>query len=169
MLVYTAISVKFPPWLIRAMDKIMRVFLWSGTKVVQGGKCVVAWCQVQQPLHLGGLGIKDIKSQGLSLWMHWLWLQRTDPSRPWHEFPMKDNTTTVAFFFVSTKCIVGNGENTLFWLDLWLDIRCIRNLALDLWDSILARVRQQRTVAEGLDGNRWIRDIIGALTILVIV
>jgi hypothetical protein len=88
MLVYTAISVKFSPWLIRAMDKIMRVFLWSGTEVVQGGKCVVAWCQVQQPLHLGGLGIKDIKSQGLSLWMHWLWLQRTGPSRPWHEFPM---------------------------------------------------------------------------------
>jgi hypothetical protein len=147
----------------------MRAFLWSETEVVQGGKCVVAWCRVQRPLHLGGLGIKDIKRLGLSLQMRWLWLQRTNPSRPRHDLPMKDNAMADAFFLASPKCIVGNGENALFWFDPWLDNRCIRNLVPDLWDSIPAHVRRRRMVAEGLDVNHWIQDIIGALMILVIV
>jgi hypothetical protein len=67
MLVYTTISVELPPWLTKALNKIMWAFLQSGTEVVQGGKCVVAWCKVQRPLSLGGLGIKDIRLLGLYL------------------------------------------------------------------------------------------------------
>jgi hypothetical protein len=65
--VYTSISIELPPWLIKALTKIMKAFLWSGADQVQSGKCLVAWCQVQQPLDLGGLGILDLKLMGITL------------------------------------------------------------------------------------------------------
>jgi hypothetical protein len=37
------ISLELPAWIRNALVKIMRVFLWTGTEVVQGGKCAVAW------------------------------------------------------------------------------------------------------------------------------
>jgi hypothetical protein len=33
----------------------MKGFLWDGSKVIQGGKCLVARARVQRPLHLGVL------------------------------------------------------------------------------------------------------------------
>jgi hypothetical protein len=65
--VYTSISIELPPWLIKALTKIMKAFLWSGADQVQSGKCLVAWCRVQQPLDLGGLGILDLKLMGITL------------------------------------------------------------------------------------------------------
>jgi hypothetical protein len=45
--VYTSIGVGLQPWLIKALEKIMKAFLWMGTEEVKAGKCVVAWCHVQ--------------------------------------------------------------------------------------------------------------------------
>jgi hypothetical protein len=59
--VYTAISFQLPPWLLKAMTKIFKSFLWTGTEIVNGGKCPVAWSHVQRPLQLGVLGIMDFK------------------------------------------------------------------------------------------------------------
>jgi hypothetical protein len=63
-------------------------FLWSGTNVVQGGKCAVAWCRVTCPQHLGGLGVLDLILMEQALQLHWLWLSRTDPSRSWAALPI---------------------------------------------------------------------------------
>jgi hypothetical protein len=46
MPIYMAISISLPPWLPKALVKISMAFLWSGSDVVQGGKCVVACCRV---------------------------------------------------------------------------------------------------------------------------
>jgi hypothetical protein len=59
--IYTSIGVDLPPWVIKALQKIMKAFLWTGTKVVSAGKCVVAWSRVQRPLALGRLGITDLR------------------------------------------------------------------------------------------------------------
>jgi hypothetical protein len=45
----------------------MKDFLWTGTDEVQGGKCLVVWCQVQWLLHLGGLGVVDLRLMGRAL------------------------------------------------------------------------------------------------------
>jgi hypothetical protein len=45
--VYTSIGVGLQPWLIKALEKIMKAFLWMGTEEVKAGKYVVAWCHVQ--------------------------------------------------------------------------------------------------------------------------
>jgi hypothetical protein len=65
--VHIALIVELPGWVRKALIKITRAFLWSGTDLVQGGKCTVVWSQVQKPLHLGGLGVPDLKPTGLSL------------------------------------------------------------------------------------------------------
>jgi hypothetical protein len=61
MSIHTAFSVDLPPWVIKDMNQIMKGFLCIGSDVVQGGKCIFAWSQVQHPLDLGGLGVIDLR------------------------------------------------------------------------------------------------------------
>jgi hypothetical protein len=83
MLIYLAMAFDFPPWAIKAVDKIRRGFLWRGRKDAKGGHCLVAWVKVCGPPELGGLGISDLKTLGWSLHMRWVWLQKTESHRPW--------------------------------------------------------------------------------------
>jgi hypothetical protein len=50
----------------------MTAYLWLGTKVIQNGKCLVAWDHVQRPLPLGGLGVLDLRLMGVALRLRWL-------------------------------------------------------------------------------------------------
>jgi hypothetical protein len=69
VLIYISLSIGLPPWVFKAFEK---AFLWTGTEVVQGGKCDVAWARVQCPLELGGLGILNLRLFGMALRMWWL-------------------------------------------------------------------------------------------------
>jgi hypothetical protein len=40
--IHTCLILDMPPWFIKALNKIIKAFLWTGTDVMQGGKCVVA-------------------------------------------------------------------------------------------------------------------------------
>jgi hypothetical protein len=73
MPVYTMVSYALPTLVIKAFVKIFRAFLWSGSKSTHSGKCLMAWNQVQRPLSLGGLGVKDLKLMGHALRLCWLW------------------------------------------------------------------------------------------------
>jgi hypothetical protein len=64
MLVYLVMAVDFPPWALKAIDKIRRGFLWKGRKDVIGGHCAIAWPKVTQPSELGGLGISNLQQLG---------------------------------------------------------------------------------------------------------
>jgi hypothetical protein len=72
VLICTTISISPPGWLIKAIQKVLKVFLWSGSDVMQNGKCIVAWSRVQRPLHLGRLRIMDLRLLGITLWARWL-------------------------------------------------------------------------------------------------
>jgi hypothetical protein len=65
--VYTSISINLPGWLIKVIQKVLKAFLWSGSEVIQNGECIVAWRRVQRPLHLGGMGIMDMRLLGIAL------------------------------------------------------------------------------------------------------
>jgi hypothetical protein len=43
---------------------------------------------VCRPMELGGLGISSLKELGWALQMRWLWLQKTEPNRPWSALPI---------------------------------------------------------------------------------
>jgi hypothetical protein len=77
MIVYTAIYIKLPGWLLRAVEKLSKAFLWTSSDEVWGGKCLLAWGRVKCPLWLGGLGILDLRCFGRALQVRWLWLRRS--------------------------------------------------------------------------------------------
>jgi hypothetical protein len=92
-----------------------------GSEAVHGGKCLVAWGYVQRPLSLGGLGVKDLKLMGHALQLRWLWLQHTDPSRPWASMPVPKDVVTQTFFIASVAVTLRNGTSMLFWEEQCLD------------------------------------------------
>jgi hypothetical protein len=76
-----------PAWVLEELIKWMRAFFWVGKKEVNGGQCMVSWDTICKPTQFGGLGVKDLRLQGLALRVRWCWLRRTDPSRPWQGLP----------------------------------------------------------------------------------
>jgi hypothetical protein len=64
--------------------------------------------------------------------LHLHWLQQVDPSKSWAAQLLHEDAVTKAFFKSSIRCIVGDGRSTLFWLDPWVDGRCIADLASNL-------------------------------------
>ena len=63
---------------------------------------------------------------------------------------------------------LGDDCKALFWIDRWLQGRSISELAPCLCNVVGSRIKKQRTVAQDLQGDNWIRDISGALTVQVI-
>jgi len=114
MLVYLAMAMDLPPWALKATDKIRSGFLWRGQR---DATALLAWPKVTQPPELGGLGISHLQLLGWALQMRWLWLQKTEPNRPWATFQIQVHPAVKAFFRVSIVSEVGNGKNTLFWTD----------------------------------------------------
>jgi hypothetical protein len=102
--IYTSISLGLPPWFHKALKKLMTTFLWTGS-MVQAGKCLVAWNRVQHPLHLGGLGVLNLRVFGTALHARWLWLERMDPSRPWASMQIVEDKQTTSFFNSSDPSI----------------------------------------------------------------
>jgi hypothetical protein len=86
--VYLFIALIAPKWAIRAIDKI-RSFLWKGRKEVGGGNCLISWDKVTRPFDLGGLGIPNLLTMNWALQIHWIWLQKTAPSKPWSGLDLK--------------------------------------------------------------------------------
>jgi hypothetical protein len=84
ILVYILMAMSVPIWVIKSIDKIWRGFLWKGRKNVNGGSCLVPWEIVIRPLKYGSLGVSNLQYKSWALQVKWLWLQKTDSSRPWH-------------------------------------------------------------------------------------
>jgi hypothetical protein len=128
MMVYLAMAVDIPKWGLDAIDKIHKGFLWRGRKEARGGHCLVAWGRVCRPLQLGGLGISSFLELCWALRMRWLWLQKTDPTRPWSDLHIKVPGKARAFFMEVVITEVGDGTNTKFWKDKWLYGKRIKDL-----------------------------------------
>ena len=118
--IYHLMALDIPKWVIKAIDKIRRAFLWKGKAHVNGGHCVVAWSKVCRPLELGGLGIHNLDLLSWSLRMRWLWFQKTQPDKPWASFSLQMNDNVKVMFSISITSMVSDGQHTLFWTDRWL-------------------------------------------------
>jgi hypothetical protein len=168
MIIYLLMAVEFPAWAIKAIDKIRRGFLWRGRREARGGHCVIAWLKVCRPKELCGLGISDLKTLGWSLKMRCIWLQKTEPNRPWADFNIHMPEQIIAFFAAVVYLEVGHGTTTLFWTDRWLHSQSIADLAPHLMAAIPVTRRKRRTVQEALVNHDWVSDIQGDLPVGVL-
>jgi hypothetical protein len=145
----------------------MCAFLWMSTDVIQGGKCIITWAKVQRPLDMVGLGVLDLKVFGRALRLCLLWLNRADRNRIWVFLPSAEDPALTTFFWASTFHEVGNGVDIRFWKDSWVDGCRIAQLAQELVTVVSAHKQRQRSLASALEGDSWIGDITGALTMPV--
>ncbi|WVZ88496.1 hypothetical protein U9M48_035013 [Paspalum notatum var. saurae] len=167
--VYLMLALDLPKWVLKAIDKIRRSFLWEGQANANGGNCLVSWNVVQRPLQFGGLGILNLELMAWALRIRWLWLQKTDPSKPWAGLPVQVHRNAKALFDVAVVSVVGNGETIKFWTDRWLQGKNVAEHCPTLFKLIPKRAVKQRTVTQGVTDRKWILDISGALSVQVLV
>lgn len=103
-----------PDWVFEEIDAWMRSFFWAGKEKVNGGQCLVAWNTICRPTCYGGLGIKNLKLQALTLRVRWEWLRRTDQDRPWQGLPFMIDADAREVFNSLVHITVGIGERVLF-------------------------------------------------------
>ncbi|WVZ64360.1 LOW QUALITY PROTEIN: hypothetical protein U9M48_013890 [Paspalum notatum var. saurae] len=166
--IHHLIALDLPKWVIKAIDKLRRGFLWKGREKANGGNCLVSWDRVQRPLELGGLGIHNLEVLGWALRIRWLWSQRTDPDRLWGGLHVSVPAKAKAMFEVAVRTVVGDGNTTKFWTDRWIDGKCIADLAPALFAAVQKRAIKCRTVAQGLHNRSWVMDVRGALSVQVL-
>ena len=71
-------------------------------------------------------------------------------------------------FNASLSVVVGDGLNSFFWTDKWIQGRSVSDLAPALLNAVRPRTHKMRKVVDGLHNNSWAKDIKGALTVQVI-
>jgi hypothetical protein len=102
-----------------------------------------------------------------ALRLRWLWLQKTDPDRPWTAFKIHVHPSVLAFFSAAVSSVVGNGRNTLFWTDKWLNGQSLHQLAPHFVKFVSSRANK-RSVHDALTTGSWVQDIRGAITVNVL-
>ncbi|GJN25368.1 hypothetical protein PR202_gb13189 [Eleusine coracana subsp. coracana] len=112
--IYHAVVLDLPPWAVKAIDKILRSYMWRGCKEAKGGHCLITWPKVTRPKSLRGLGISNIKNLNRALRARWLWLRKSEPSKPWASLPIQASECVQALCSMAVATEVGNGTNTLF-------------------------------------------------------
>jgi hypothetical protein len=150
--------------MLEEINKWMRAFFWAGKDEVQGGQCLVAWRSICKPKKFGGLGVKDLRLQGLALRVRWHWLRRTDPERPWQGLPGLNDPEAAGLFQSLAQFTVGDGRLILFWRDRWIGGHTAEELAPEVFARVPTRRRNNRLVAEALHEDGWIDDIQGEMT-----
>ncbi|GJM89634.1 hypothetical protein PR202_ga05842 [Eleusine coracana subsp. coracana] len=163
--IHLLITLDVPKWFIDVVDKWRRRFLWRGRQELNGGHCPVAWRIATKPLHLGGLGIHDLWTLAWALRMRWLWLEKTQPDRPWSLLKVTIPALARDMFQLSLITNIGDGVSTLFWCDRWLQGKSIPELAPDLMPFVRRRGWQRHTVRDALHNHSWINDVIGGLSV----
>lgn len=96
--------------------------------------------------------------------MRWVWLQKTDRTRPSAAFDIAVPATVSAMFAISVTTLVGDGKSTLFWTDRWLHGQSISDLAPDLMPFVRKRGWRALTVDRAMESNTWLRYIVGGLS-----
>jgi hypothetical protein len=126
---------------------------------------MVAWKTCTRLKEFGGLGITDLKLAATAFEAKWMWLQKNDHERAWAALPLRLTDEARAFFRASTYTVIGNGRNTLFWLDSWINGVSIRAIAPTLLSFVSKRAINRQTVAQALPGRNWVHQIRGGMSV----
>ena len=137
MLVYSFHIYRWPIRLLNMLDKMIKIFIWSGdihTRKI----CTVAWKQVCLPWDSGGLDLKSTRSINSSLLLHLSWQLFTQDSPCSQLFQKRFTSFGIPRnrFFKSSiwpgvreflplvsensTWIIGTGKDINLWLDNWM-------------------------------------------------
>jgi hypothetical protein len=100
--IHVTIAVKAAPWIIKAFDKIRRAFIWFGTDMSCGRKCMLAWSRVTRPTELSDLGVVNLTTLGYALRLCWEWLAKTNLLCLWTALSCTLESVVRAMFEAST-------------------------------------------------------------------
>lgn len=70
---------KLPTWVIKAIDRVKRDFLWSGLDIENTGCRLVCWKTLCRPRDQGGWGILDLHNFNHAPLGKWWWKFSNDP------------------------------------------------------------------------------------------
>ncbi|KAJ3708782.1 hypothetical protein LUZ61_012487 [Rhynchospora tenuis] len=140
MPVFFMSAFKLPKWVVKAIDKARRAFIWgrSGSTSLN----LLAWDRVCLPKPFGGLGVPDLQLMNVALLLKWWWRLYRNKNSLWSYFASKifskhvgndsplvwkkegsffwKDLISLRFFFqLSTTVVLGNGNQTSFWFDCW--------------------------------------------------
>nr|BDI54638.1 retrotransposon protein, putative, unclassified [Triticum aestivum] len=130
---------RLPKWKAALMPKSGRGFLWCKRTEANGGNCAVAWEVVCAPKWAG------------------------DGNRPWSEFTIKVPNASMQLFKAATRVKTGDGNNTLFWEDRWLDGMRVQELAPEVYKRIPHRIRRVASLGQLASSGEWARQVGEAL------
>lgn len=125
----------------------MRGFLWQGSNKAHGGHCLFAWDTVSLPKQNGGLGIRNLRAHNIAMLCRFAAkvLQASDvPCYTWfasqycrNKLPLRPHNNDTAVWSCikscipliihSTRCKLGSGTQTSFWIYDWLGLGRLRH------------------------------------------
>jgi hypothetical protein len=117
---------------------------------------------------LGGLGVFDIRRLSWVLRARWPWLQMTEPEKPWAQIQLHICKEVQSLISMATVTTIGDGSNTLFWKDWWLNGKSIIDTAPAILAMIPTIIVNKRMVNEAFPNMRWLSDFQGASTFQVL-
>ncbi|XP_020272679.1 uncharacterized protein LOC109847855 [Asparagus officinalis] len=132
---------KLPRWLIKAIDKIRRNFLWNDNHQSSIVRNLVSWDTVCRQKKDGGLGVIQLESFNIALLSKWIWKffdRESLVSKVVFSLYSKDGANLVAhiptshasklikdlhsihrIFFSFARWNIGDGRACMFWIDKW--------------------------------------------------
>ncbi|KAJ4819020.1 RNA-directed DNA polymerase (reverse transcriptase)-related family protein [Rhynchospora pubera] len=131
-----------PRWLVDAIDKARKRFIWGTNQDGKQRVHLVAWDKLCLPKAVGGLGLKNISLQNRAFLLRWLWFLYNNHNSLWFKttskiyspvrgdvspivwnkngsFFWKDIRSLRHLFQISTRSSIASGINTSFWYDNW--------------------------------------------------
>jgi hypothetical protein len=126
------------------------------------GECKVSWARLQHLIEKGGLGTTDLDAFGKALRLRWLWFEWKHPDRPWVSMELSVDQLDQALLATATKVTVHNGKTASFWLSSWLPGGAPALMFPQLYKH---SKRKNRIVAEAMQSEQWITDVMHDLTV----
>ncbi|WVZ79516.1 hypothetical protein U9M48_027087 [Paspalum notatum var. saurae] len=82
--------------------------------------------------------------------------------------PLKVAPEVRCLFQASVVFEIGDGRQALFWKDRWIAGASVEDIAPAVIELVAKRTRSSQSVAVALQGNQWIRELRGGLSVQAI-
>jgi hypothetical protein len=137
----------------KKIDIIRRRFLWHESDDARNGHCLINWKRVQRTKSIGGLGILDLERFNKALQLRRRWFKWKNQNKPRAGMAVSHSATEVELFRACTTITLGDGKNTSFWHDRWLQWKGAKR---NSYATAQTSVKEKQY--SGASGDEWKMD-----------